>query len=142
MALGFDNEPVLGHPQIRRYRVPVAQPADLLEAQQVVKGIKITEPLMAYIVDIVRATRDPGAVDASLKGTVEFGASPRASIAIAAAARARAFLDNRGYAVPEDVKGVGPDTLRHRVLPTYEAEADGLTAADIVDRILDRVKMP
>ncbi|MCA9572750.1 MAG: MoxR family ATPase, partial [Myxococcales bacterium] len=121
---------------------PVASPEQILAAQEVVRGIRITDPLMAYIVDIVRATRDPGRLDAQLQGTVEYGASPRASISIAAAARARAFLDGRGYAVPEDVKSVGPDVLRHRVLPTYEAEADGTTSDDIVARILDVVKMP
>ncbi len=120
---------------------PVADEASLLEAQALVRRLKITEPLMAYIVDLVRATRDPGHVDPALARAVEFGASPRASIAIAAAARGRAFLDGRAYCLPEDVKAVAPDVLRHRVLPTYEAEAEGITPDRVVRRILDVVKM-
>ena len=119
----------------------VARPDQILNAQQLVKRIKITDPLMRYVVDIVRATRDPGTVDSSMSRAVEFGASPRASIAIAGAARAKAFLDGRGYCLPEDVKGVAPDVLRHRVIPTYEAEADGITSDDVIARILDHVKM-
>jgi MoxR-like ATPase len=111
------------------------------EARDLVASIKLTDVLMRYIVDLVRATRDPGSVDKELGRTIEFGASPRASIALAAAARAHAFLDGRGYTLPEDVKGVATDVLRHRVMPTYEAEADGLTREDLVRRILDRVEM-
>ncbi|MEO0605173.1 MAG: ATPase, partial [Myxococcota bacterium] len=99
----------------------------------------VTDVLMRYIVDLVRATRDPSQVDSSLASAIEFGASPRASIALAAAARAHAFLDSRGYALPEDVKAIAPDVLRHRILPTYEAEADGLSADDLVQRILEKV---
>src|SRR5690606_2501913 len=120
---------------------PVAHGEQIEAAQRVVRSIRITEPLMRYVVDVVRATREPGTVDGGLARAVEYGASPRASIAIAAAARARAFLDGRGYCLPEDVKGVAPDVLRHRVLPTYEAEADGLTPDDIVRRILGKVQM-
>ena len=109
---------------------------------EVVRDIRVSDVLRRYIVDLVRATREPGAVDSDLARSIEFGASPRASIALAAAARAHAFLDGRGYALPEDVKAIGPDVLRHRVLPTYEAEADGITAEDIVSRILDVVELP
>ncbi len=112
------------------------------EARRIVSSIKVTDVLMRYIVDLVRATRDPGSVDAELGRTIEFGASPRASISLAAASRAHAFLDGRGYTLPEDVKSIAPDVLRHRVMPTYEAEADGLTRDDLVARILDRVQMP
>ncbi|MEQ1504154.1 MAG: AAA family ATPase [Myxococcota bacterium] len=118
---------------------PVCGPDDLFKAQQVVREIKVTDVLMRYIVDIVRATREPAIVDKELARAIEFGASPRASIALAAAARAHAFLDGRGYALPEDVKAVGPDVLRHRILPTYEAEADGIDAEKIVGRILEKV---
>jgi len=111
----------------------------LLDAQALVREVKVTEVLMRYIVDLVRATRDPGTVDTDLARTIEFGASPRASIALAAAARAHAFLDSRGYALPEDVKAIAPDVLRHRILPTYEAEADGITAEQLVARILESV---
>ncbi len=111
----------------------------LLEAQALVREVKVTDVLMRYIVDLVRATRDPSAIDGSLTSAIEFGASPRASIALAAAARSHAFLDGRGYALPEDVKAIAPDVLRHRILPTYEAEADGLTPDDLVRRILEKV---
>ncbi|NCG22223.1 MAG: AAA domain-containing protein [Rhodobacterales bacterium] len=120
----------------------VASEADLIKAQSLVQEIKVTDVLQRYIVSLVRATRDPASVDKSLARTIEVGASPRASIALAAAARAHAFLDERGYTLPEDVKAIGRDVLRHRVLPTYEAEADGLTSEQIVDRILDAVEMP
>jgi MoxR-like ATPase len=115
---------------------------ELLAAQQLVRRIKVSEVLMRYIVDIVRATRDPGTVDKKLGNAIEFGASPRASIALAAAARAHAFLDGRGYAMPEDVKAIGKDVLRHRILPTYEAEADGLDAEKLAGMLLDKVDMP
>jgi MoxR-like ATPase len=119
----------------------VATADQILEAQKLIRGLKITEPLMAYIVDIVRATRTPGDYDAQLGRAVDYGASPRASIAIAAAARARAFLDGRAYCLPEDVKDVATEVLRHRVLPSYEAEADSITPDAIVKRILEVVKM-
>ena len=121
---------------------PVADAAFVLKAQELVRRIKLTDPLLRYIVDIVRATREPGALDSSLASAVEYGASPRASIAIAAAARAHAFLEGRGYTLPEDVRDVCANVLRHRVLPTYEAEADGISSDDIVARILNRVPMP
>jgi MoxR-like ATPase len=120
----------------------IATAADILGARDVVRSIRITDVLMRYIVDLVRATRMPGQVDKELGKAIQFGASPRASISLAAAARAHAFLDGRGYALPEDVKAIGPDVLRHRVLPTYEAEADGIDAEKIVKRILDKVPMP
>jgi MoxR-like ATPase len=115
---------------------------ELLAAQALVRHVKVTEVLMRYMVDLVRATRDPGTVDPELARAIEFGASPRASIALAAAARAHAFLDGRGFALPEDVKAMAPDVLRHRILPTYEAEADGIDADQLVQRILETVDQP
>ncbi len=112
---------------------------DLLVAQALVREIRISDVLQRYIVDIVRATREPGSVDPKLSRAIQFGASPRASISLAAAARAHAYLDGRGYALPEDVKAIAPDVLRHRLLPTYEAEADGITAEQIIKRLLDQV---
>jgi len=112
---------------------------ELFRAQEVVRDIKVTDVLMRYVVDLVRATRDPTKVDKELGRAIEFGASPRASIALTAAARAHAFLDGRGYALPEDVKSIAPDVLRHRVVPTYEAEADGIDSEKIVARILEKV---
>ena len=96
-----------------------------------------------YIVDVVFATREPkqrGLTE--LAGLIEFGASPRASIALAQAARAHAFLRHRGYVTPEDVKAVGPDVLRHRVVLTYEAEAEEVRAEDIVRRVFEVVEVP
>ena len=120
----------------------VTTAAEIAAMRDTVRSIRVTDVLMRYIVDIVRTTRDPGTTVPDLARSVEYGASPRASIAIAAAARAHAFLDGRGYCLPEDVKGVAPDVLRHRVIPTYEAEADDITPDKIVVRILDQVKMP
>ena len=111
----------------------------LVTAQKLVRNIKVTDVLMRYIVDIVRATREPQTVDKKLANTIEFGASPRASIALAAAARAHAFLEGRGYATPEDVKSIGKDVLRHRILPTYQAEADGLDSEKLAGMLLDKV---
>ena len=118
---------------------PRATAQDLLRAQAIVRQIKVADPLMRYIVDLVRATRDPGSVDKKLANTIEFGASPRASIALAAAARAHAFLEGRAHTLPEDVKAIGKDVLRHRIMPTYEAEADGLTSEKLADILLDKV---
>ena len=135
LVIQRSNEPV---PTL----APQATAQDILAAQAVTRSIKVTDPLMRYVVDLVRATRDPGSVDASLARTIEVGAPPRASIALAAAARAHAFLDRRGYALPEDVKAIAPDVLRHRILPTYEAEADGITSEALVERLLGKVEMP
>jgi MoxR-like ATPase len=121
---------------------PQATREQVMAAQATVREIRVTEPLMRYIVDLVRATRDPASIDKKLSRAIEYGASPRASIALAAAARAHAFLDGRGYALPEDVKAIAQDVLRHRILPSYEAEADGLTSEVIVDRILTVVEQP
>ncbi|MBW1881205.1 MAG: AAA family ATPase [Deltaproteobacteria bacterium] len=121
---------------------PVARAEEILEAQVLVQEIRVTDVLMRYIVDLVRATRHAGEVDGGLARAIDVGASPRASISLAAAARAHAFLDGRGYALPEDVKAIAPDVLRHRILLSYEAEADGLTTTDIIERILDNVDMP
>ncbi len=114
----------------------------LEQARELTGHIKVTDVLMRYIVALVRATRNPAEVDASMASSIEFGASPRASIALAAAARAHAFLDGRGFALPEDVKAIAPDVLRHRILPTYEAEADGLTSDALIVRLLEKVEQP
>lgn len=120
----------------------VTSGAQVLAMQSLVREIQIKDLLMRYIVDLVRATRAPEQVDSELSRTIEVGASPRASIALAAASRAHAMLDGRGYVLPEDVKAIAPDVLRHRVVPTYEAEADGVSVEQIVDRILDLVDQP
>lgn len=114
----------------------------IMEARKLVDQIVIAPPLASYIVSIVEATRDPaGHGLADLAPMIQFGGSPRASIWLALAARASAFLSGRAYARPDDVKGVALEVLRHRILPTYEAEAEGITSDDIVRRVLERVPL-
>jgi len=119
------------------------EPEAILEARGVIAELYLDPKVLDYIVDLVRATRDPGAVGVSdLKPLIAFGASPRASLALAAAARAHAFLRGRNYVVPEDVRSLAPDVLRHRVVLTFEAEAENVTSDDVVARLLEAVKAP
>jgi MoxR-like ATPase len=121
----------------------VADPERILAARKVLDRIRIDDRVLDYAVDLVHATRRPGERGlGDLVPLVLYGASPRASIALARAARGRAFLARRGHVTPHDVKAVAPDVLRHRVVPTYEAEAEGVTAETIVRRILDAVPVP
>jgi MoxR-like ATPase len=122
---------------------PVATPEQLLAARSMIGQIYVAEKVKDYIVDVVFATREPqkhGLKD--LAPLIEFGASPRASIALNLAARAHAFLRHRGYVTPEDVKAVGPDVLRHRVVLTYEADAEQVTADQLVRRVFEVVEVP
>ncbi len=122
---------------------PVVAPQDLLYARQVVNQIYVDEKIKEYILDIVFATREPGRNGlADLQPLIDFGASPRASIYTVMAARAHAFLKGRGFVTPEDIKQIAPDVLRHRVVISYEAEAEEVTSADIVQRILDQIEVP
>ena len=122
---------------------PVLDPAGLLAARAAVAGIYVDQKLIDYMVDIVRATRDPALVGcADLKPLVAFGASPRASLALAQTARAHAFLRGRGYVTPDDVKAMAPDVLRHRVILTFEAEAEEMDADRVIARILEAVPTP
>ncbi|HWP03946.1 MAG TPA: MoxR family ATPase, partial [Gemmatimonadaceae bacterium] len=121
----------------------VATPADILEARRYVMQLYMDERVLDYIVDIVMATRSPGSAGLpDLAPLIEFGASPRASIALAQAARAHAFLRGRDYVTPEDVKAMAPDVLRHRIITSYEAEAEGVSSDDIVRRVLGAVRAP
>lgn len=122
---------------------PVVTPVELMDAAKVVKQLYVDEKVKEYIVEIVFATREPakhGLKD--LAPLVEFGASPRASIALNLAARAHAFLRHRGYVTPEDVKAIGPDVLRHRLVLTYEADAEEVTSEQIVKRVFEVVEVP
>ncbi len=122
---------------------PVVSTRDLLDARTTIGQIYVADKIKDYIVDVVFATRDPakhGLKD--LAPLIEFGASPRASIALNLAARAHAFLRHRGYVTPEDVKAVGPDVLRHRVVLTYEADAEEVTAEQVVRRVFEVVEVP
>ncbi|MFL5386236.1 MAG: AAA family ATPase [Longimicrobiaceae bacterium] len=121
----------------------VAHPDEILAARDQIAGLYLDDKIADYILDLVMATRDPkGHGAADLAPLIEFGASPRATIALAACARAHAFLRGRGYVTPEDVKAIGPDVLRHRIITTYEAEAEEITPDHIVRRIFETVRVP
>jgi MoxR-like ATPase len=121
----------------------VATPPQLLAARARIAGLHLDARVADYVVDLVHATRAPAEFGMSELGAlVQFGASPRATIALAQASRAHAFLRGRAFVTPDDVKAIAPDVLRHRVLTTFEAEADGVTADDVVARVLERVAVP
>ena len=115
---------------------------DIMSARDVVDQVYVDEKVKDYIVDVVHATRRPEEYRLDVGKLIEFGASPRATIALTVTSRARAFLDGRGYVTPQDVKNVGPDVLRHRVIASYEAEAEGMTSDDIIKKIFDGVPVP
>lgn len=122
---------------------PVLQPSEIIEAREIVPKVYIDEKIERYIVDIVFATRFPQDYGlGELKEMISFGASPRASISLALAARAYAFLKQRGYVIPEDVRAVCHDVLRHRIGLSYEAEANNMTAEEIISEILNKVEVP
>jgi MoxR-like ATPase len=121
---------------------PVMKPEQILRMRQVVRDIYVDDKVKKYIVDIVFASREPEAAGLDLKPLIAFGASPRATIYLTQAARAHAALRGRGYVTPEDVKAIGLDVLRHRIIVTYEAEAEEVTPEEIARRILDKVEVP
>jgi len=116
--------------------------ASIMQARQDILNLHLAGELEEYIVNIVVATRNPGAVNDALSGQILYGASPRASMGIDRAARARAWLAGRDYVGPEDIQDVAPDVLRHRLVLSFEAEADGVDASSIIDTILDGVGVP
>ena len=121
----------------------VASPEAIMEARRRIADLYMDERIVDYIVDIVHATRTP--LESGLKDLaplIEFGASPRATIALAQASRAHAFLRGRTFVTPDDVKAIAPDVLRHRVLTTYEAEAEEVTSDSIVQRVLASIESP
>ncbi len=122
----------------------VVTPADLLKVREVVRKVRVDEKIERYILDIVFATREPEKVPGLEKWAplFEYGASPRASLALFNCARCHAFLRHRGYVTPEDVKAIGPDVLRHRIIPSYEAEAEEKTVEDLVQAVFDNVEVP
>jgi MoxR-like ATPase len=122
---------------------PIVTPNELLDGRKIVKQVYVDDKVKEYIVDVVFATREPGKHGMKdLAPLIEFGASPRASIALNLAARAHAFLRHRGYVTPEDVKAIGPDVLRHRLVLTYEADAEEVTSEQIVKRVFEVVEVP
>ena len=121
---------------------PVIQPEDINQVRNVVDEIYIDEKIKDYIVDIVSATREPDKYGMDLANFINYGASPRATIYLALAAKAHAFVQQRGYVTPQDVKSIGPDVLRHRVIVSYEAEAEDKTSEDIIKTIFDSIEVP
>ena len=127
-----------------QYKVqPVVDPTAILKARKVIDEVYIDENLQDYIINLVTATRDPKANKlSSYAGMIQFGASPRASIFLNRAAKAYAFLQRRGYVVPHDIKSIGMDVLRHRIILTYEAEAESVSADDILKSLFDTIEVP
>ncbi|HEX6909069.1 MAG TPA: MoxR family ATPase [Longimicrobium sp.] len=122
---------------------PVATPEEILQAREQIAGLYLDDRIADYILDLVHATREPRKYGAAeLAPLIEYGASPRATLALAACSRAHAYLRGRGYVVPEDVKAIAPDVLRHRILTSYEAEAEEVTPDDVVRRVLKAVRVP
>ncbi len=121
---------------------PVITPERLKQAQKLIRNIYMDEKVKNYILDIVFATRDPEQFGLPIKQLIAYGASPRATIFLAQTAKAHAFLRGRGYVTPEDVKSVGLDVLRHRVIVTYEAEAEQLDSEAVVKKVFDGIEVP
>jgi MoxR-like ATPase len=125
--------------------VPVASvvgPGELAEAKKAVEAVYMDDKLVDYIVRVVHATRAPEQYGLDIGPLIEYGASPRASIYLARLAKTLAFMDHRGYVIPDDIKKAGPDVLRHRVIPTYEADAENVTPEELIGRIFDAVEVP
>lgn len=122
---------------------PVVSPQDILKARQVVRKVYMDEKIEQYILDIVFASRQPKDYGMSkLEPLINYGGSPRASINLARASKAYAFLNRRGYVIPEDVRNICHDIMRHRIGLTYEAEAENITQEDIINKILNTVEVP
>lgn len=121
----------------------VVKPEDIIRAREVVRDVYMDEKIERYIVDIVYATRTPEEYGlGSIKGLISYGASPRASISLAMAAKAYAFIKRRGYVIPEDVRAVCNEVLRHRIGLTYEAEAENVTTEEIIAQVINAVIVP
>jgi len=133
----------MAHPEVRDQVATVIQPQDLLQARKVLDTLYVDEKIHRYIVSLVFATRDPeryGLKD--FVDLIEYGASPRASIYLTLAAKAHAFLNQRGYVTPDDIRAIGMDVLRHRVLVSYEAEAEEITSEDIITKVFETIEVP
>jgi len=121
----------------------VVDAEQILKAQNVINDIYVDEKVEDYVLDLVFATREPNQYNlGDMENLIEYGASPRATINLILAAKARAFLQHRGYVTPEDIRYVGRDVLRHRVILTYEAEAEELTSEDVLQRLFDGIEIP
>ena len=126
------------HFEVRR----LIRPADIMSARAVVNQVYIDDRIKDYVVDLIFATRKPEDYNLDIKGLVQFGGSPRATIFLTVAAKAHAFIRGRGYVTPEDIKSVAFDVLRHRIILTYEAEAEDVTTEEIIRRVLDTIEVP
>jgi len=120
----------------------VVSPAEILRTRALIDQIYVDDKIKEYVVDIVFATREPKTFQLDLAPLIEYGASPRATLYLTLAAKAHAFLQGRGYVTPQDVKSIGPDVLRHRIIVTYEAEAEEVDADEVVKRVFDGVPVP
>ncbi len=133
-------------PVVNRERIPdhgpLIGPAEVRALRAEAAAIRVAPAIKEYAVDLVRATRDPAAYGLDLAPLIELGASPRGSIALIASAKAHALLSGRDFVTPHDVKSLAPDVLRHRVLASFEADAEGLTPDDLIRRILDQIRVP
>jgi MoxR-like ATPase len=121
---------------------PVVTPDEILAARDLVDQIYVDDKIKDYVVSLVFATREPAAAGLDLAPLIQYGASPRATLALTLAAKANAFLNGRGYVTPQDVKTIGPDVLRHRIIVSYEAEAEEVDSDEIVRRVFDGVPVP
>ncbi len=121
---------------------PIIQPEKILEMRKLVDQIHVDDQISDYIIKLVFATREPARLAPSLVGKIRFGGSPRATINLTLAAKAAAFLGGRGYVTPQDVKSIAPDVLRHRIITTFEAEADEVTSEILVKQLLDLIAVP
>ena len=121
----------------------IISPNDILDAQSVIHDIYVDEKVEDYVLNLIFATRNPDSYGLSdLEGIIDFGASPRATINLVRAAKARAFTEHRGYITPEDIRYIGADVLRHRIILTYEAEAEELTPEDVIQRLFEVIEVP
>jgi MoxR-like ATPase len=121
---------------------PVISTDDILKARKLVDQVKVDDRIRDYIVRLVFATRKPADYKLDIKHFIQFGASPRATIYLTVASKAWALLQGRPYVIPDDVKSIAPDVLRHRIIPTYEAEAQAVSTDQLIQRILNTVPVP
>ena len=129
--------------QIDTVLTPVVNQQQLLKAQKVIDDIYVDQKVEEYVLNLVFSTRNPGKYGLKdLEGLIEYGGSPRASINLILAAKSRAFLEHRGYVTPEDIRYIGADVLRHRIILTYEAEAEEITSEDIIRRLFETIEIP
>lgn len=133
----------MGHTEAKTDVKPVIGPEDIIKTRRTVDEVYLDEKLKKYIIDIVFATRYPDKYGLpEVRSLIQLGASPRSGISLILASKAYAFIQGRGYVTPDDIKSIGHDVLRHRIMPSYEAEAEDMTSDDIVKLILDKIKIP